>query len=320
MSPRRLLLALALVALALAACVPAADLSPIPEDRAAVLPGARTGTVDHDRFRTAYEVAGDGPAVVLVHGVGGGSSVFQWRRNVAALTEAGFRTYALDLHGFGRSTGPQGLLTNDLLVSQIAMFLDEVVEEPAVVVANGLSAAFAIRVASERPDAVAGLVLVGPTGYERLARPPGPERVLAFERLAGLAGEALYAVLLEEGVQRLFLLDAYAGRDSLDAEIRATYDRNLRTPFAKWAVLSFVTGNLDQDVSQLWPRLDLPSLIVWGADATTTPIADAEPFVRDRPEVRLLPLANAKLLPNEDRADAFDAALLAFLRSFDFGR
>ena len=313
-------LALAVLALTLSACVPAADLNPVPTDADPVLPGARTGSVDHDRFRTAYEVAGDGPPVVLIHGVGGGSSLFQWRRNVESLTGSGYRAYAFDLHGFGRSTGPEGLLTNDLLVAQTTSFLDEVVDEPAVLVANGLSAAFAIRVAAERPEAVAGLVLVGPTGYDRLARPAGPERVAAFDRLSGLAGEALYAVLLEEGVQRLFLLDAYAGRDSLDAEIRDSYDRYLRTPFAKWAILSFVTGNLDQDVSEFWPSLDLPSLIVWGANATTTPIADAEPFVRARPEVRLLPLANAKLLPNEDRAEAFDEAVLAFMRTFEFGR
>jgi pimeloyl-ACP methyl ester carboxylesterase len=39
---------------------------------------------------------------------------------------------------------------------------------------DGLSAAHDIRIAVERPDAVAGLVLIGPTGYERLARPQGP--------------------------------------------------------------------------------------------------------------------------------------------------
>ncbi|MEX2500918.1 MAG: alpha/beta hydrolase [Trueperaceae bacterium] len=313
-SPRRarrtiplLLVALALVA---TACVPTARndaTEPVNDD-------AHFALTRHAGYDVAYEVAGSGPPVVLIHGVGGGSSLFQYRRNVPALTSAGYRSYAVDLHGFGRSGGPEGLATTDLLISQLTTFLDDVVAEPAVLVANGLSAAYAIRIAAESPERVAGLVLIGPTGYERLARPPGPEREAAFGTLSGVLGEALYATLLEPGVQRLFLLDAYAGRDALTPEVLTTYDRNLRTPFAKWAILSFVTGNLDQDVSEAWPRVEAPSLIVWGTDATTTPIADAEPFLRARPDTAFLPLADAKLLPNEDRADAFDEAVLAFLR------
>ena len=53
-----------------------------------------------------------------------------------------------------------------------------------------------------------------------------------------------------------------------------TYDEQLRRPNAQWVIISFVSGNLDQDVSDLWPRVAQPSLIVWGLDAETTPPGD----------------------------------------------
>jgi len=78
-------------------------------------------------------------------------------------------------------------------------------------------------------------------------------------------------------------------------------------------VLSVVTGNLDPSVRDLWPRVEQPSLIVWGTDAGTTPLADAEDFLRARPQTSFLPLAGAKLLPNEERADAFNESVTALL-------
>lgn len=92
-------------------------------------------------------------------------------------------------------------------------------------------------------------------------------------------------VLVDADTQRFFLLDAYASEARLTPETRARYDRELRQP----------------------------TLIVWGLDAETTPVEDAEAFLRARPTTQFLPLDGAKLLPNEDRAAAFDAALVGFL-------
>lgn len=43
----------------------------------------------------------------MVHGIGGGSSLFQYRRNAPQVADAGYRVYALDLLGFGRSSRPE---------------------------------------------------------------------------------------------------------------------------------------------------------------------------------------------------------------------
>lgn len=296
------------LALLLSACLPSLEVERDPP----VIPGAEARTVTLGEHETYYEVIGEGPAVVMVHGIGGGSSGFQYRKNASVLADAGYRVYVVDLLGFGRSAKEERRYTQDLYVEQLSSFLEEVSGE-ASLVANGLSAAYAIRLAAEQPEEVKSLVLISPTGYERLARPQNEARVGAFERFSGLTGNLLYAALLDEGTQRYFLIDAYIGRESFTPDVLATYDRNLKVENAKWAVLSFISGNMDQDVSALWPEVTQPALILWGTAAQTTPIGDAEDFLRARPSTEFIPLTDAKLLPNEDRAEAFNEIVRGFL-------
>lgn len=313
---RRLAFVLPLLAV-LAACVPAVA----PEPPEARLDGGRFATaafvdpVTGAAYATAYEVLGDGPPVVLVHGIGGGSSLFQYRFTAPALAAAGYRAYAVDLLGFGRSSRPAIRSTQDLLVAQVTSFLEDTVGERAVLLANGLAGAHAIRIAAERPDLVAGLVLIAPTGYRSLNRPQGPERVRAFDLLANpVIGELFAGALLSPAAQEFFLLDAYASRESLTPEVRESYDRNLRVADARWVVFSFVSGNLDQDVSELWPATTQPSLLVWGTASGFSSYEDAEDFGLARPDARILLLRDAALLPNEERAPEFEAAVIGFLR------
>lgn len=305
------LLAIALSLLALTACVPVVE-GVGPES---VIPGARVAAAPFGDFVTGYEVLGDGPPVVMVHGIGGGSSVFQYRRNAPAVAAAGYRVYALDLLGFGRSSRPEQRTTQDDLVAQVTSFIEDVVGEPAVLLANGLSGAHAIRIAAERPDLVAGLALIAPTGYQSLNRPQTAARERTYDVFANpVVSEIFTGILVEEGAQRFFLLDAYDDRASLTDEVLASYDRNLKTEGARWIVFSFVSGSLDQDVSALWPATTQPALLVWGTAPGFSSYADAEDFVLARPDAQLVVLRDAALLPNEERADAFNEVLIGFLQ------
>jgi len=306
---RQLLPALALLVL-LVACVPA-----VPSDGLEpIIPGAQVAFAPHGAFETGYEVLGRGQPVVMVHGIGGGSSLFQYRLNAPALAAAGYRVYALDLLGFGRSSRPEQRSTAQTLIDQTVDFLERVVGERAVLVANGLSAAHAIRIAAERPDLVEALVLIAPTGYRSLNRPQTEAREDFYNLLANpVVGELAAGLLVNPGAQRFFLLDAYASRASLTEEVLASYDRNLRVPGARWIVFSFISGSLDQEVSELWPTVEQPALLVWGTKSGFSSYEDAEDFILARPEAELLLLREAALLPNEDRFEDFNRALIGFL-------
>jgi len=301
---------LSLALLFMSACVPVVDgVGDTP-----LIPGATVAYAPFGELRTGYEVIGAGPPVVMVHGIGGGSSVFQYRLNAPALAAAGYRVYALDLLGFGRSSRPEQRSTQDDLVAQVTAFLEDVVGERAVLVANGLSGAHAIRIAAERPDLVSGLALIAPTGYRSLNRPQDAARERAYEVLANpVISEIATAFLVDEGSQRFFLLDAYQSRESLTDEVLAIYDTNLRSAGARWIVFSFISGSLDQDVSALWPATTQPALLVWGTAGGFSSYEDAEEFILARPDAQLALLRDAALLPNEERSEDFNALLLGFL-------
>jgi pimeloyl-ACP methyl ester carboxylesterase len=129
---------------------------------------SRTVDLDGPVHYVDFGGPGDGPAVVLVHGLGG--SHLNWDL-FAPLLNQHARVLALDLPGFGRSE--PGARTASVTANAVTLdrFLAEVVGEPAVLVGNSMGGMLSILAAGERPEAVAGLVLLDPAI-------PGPRRAL----------------------------------------------------------------------------------------------------------------------------------------------
>ncbi len=109
-----------------------------------------------------------GPAVVLVHGLGG--SHLNWDLFAPLLTDHA-RVWALDLPGFGRSEPGERTASVSANAATLQRFLDEVVGEPVVLVGNSMGGMLSILATGERPEAVTGLVLLDPAI-------PGPRRAL----------------------------------------------------------------------------------------------------------------------------------------------
>jgi pimeloyl-ACP methyl ester carboxylesterase len=288
-----------MVLLCLTACVPSLQVQQEPS----IIKNAEAGYAAFGDYQTYYERLGRevNPPLLMIHGIGGGSSLFQYRLNVPFFAQQGYKVFAIDLLGFGRSSRPAIRYTQDLHRTQIESFLEEVIKEPAIVVANGLSAAQVIRLSTERPDLIKALVLITPTGYTELVRPQNEARIRQFNSLSGVLGDILYSVAIADNWQKFFLLDAYASEESLTPEILDIYDHYLKVENAKWVVLSFITGNLDQDVSLYWPQVMQPTQIVWGELEGFTNPDEANRFLEVRDDVVYAPIEGAKLLPNEDK-------------------
>ena len=102
---------------------------------------------------------GNGPSVVLVHGLG--ASARYWEPVVDVLADR-YRTIAVDLLGFGRSPKP-GSASYDIDCHADA--LAPTIPPGSVVVAHSTGAAIALHLAAARPDLIAGLVLVAPPAH-----------------------------------------------------------------------------------------------------------------------------------------------------------
>lgn len=113
--------------------------------------------VDHT---LAYDVTGEGPLVVLAHGIG--DSRHSYRFVAPALAEAGYRVANVDIRGCGESSlGWDGYSRTDIAGDLIAL-VRHVGEAPAVIIGQSISGGAATIAAATAPDLVAGLVELAP--------------------------------------------------------------------------------------------------------------------------------------------------------------
>lgn len=102
---------------------------------------------------------GNGPTMVMVHGLGG--SHLNWRR-IAPLLTGRYRVLALDLRGFGLTPldGHDARLATQ--VSLVAEFISNMASEPVILVGNSMGGLVSLLTTAEHPELVAGLVMINP--------------------------------------------------------------------------------------------------------------------------------------------------------------
>jgi pimeloyl-ACP methyl ester carboxylesterase len=240
------------------------------------------GTRDSERDplnALAYEVAGSGPPLILLHGLSGSGR--WWGRNVPAFADS-FRTYTVDLPGFGQSRGVRWSRLDDIADRLADWLVDEGLSQ-AHIAGHSLGGAVAARLAARHPDRIERLVLV-----DAAIRLPGTRTVARPVRTIG-RGSLVFAPLLV--------------RDLLRCHPR-----------------SFVAATVDALQTDWEPhlrRINAPTLVVWGEHDAITPIALGHQITAVVPGARLITLAEAGHNPMWESAEAFNAEVLHFLTGRD---
>jgi pimeloyl-ACP methyl ester carboxylesterase len=262
--------------------------------------------------RIARYSAGAGQPLLLVHSINAAASAFEMRGPFGGLRDS-YAVHALDLLGYGNSDRPARRYRADDYVDQLLTAL-AVLGAPAVLVASSLSAAYAIEAAARRPELVRGLVLACPTGIKRLATQAGPGARAAYRVLRGPVGRTIFAGLTSRRGMRLFLKSqAYYDPRAISEDVLAGFYETCRRPGAYYAPICFLTGLLNCAVRAAFARLTMPTLIIWGRQATTTPVDDAQDFLAANPRARLEVIDQASLLVQDERPAAFNALVRSFI-------
>jgi pimeloyl-ACP methyl ester carboxylesterase len=147
-----------------------------------------------------YVTAGHGPALLLLHGLGGFAEA--WRHNIDALAE-GSRVFAMDLPGFGRSAKPRTRYGLGFFAEAVHAFLDAVGVERAALIGHSLGGAVAVAAAAARPDRIDRLALVAavvPGAY----RPSLPYRIGALPVVGDLLACVRCAPAYRASIARCF--------------------------------------------------------------------------------------------------------------------
>lgn len=257
--------------------------------------------LDRPGGRIAYEVAGEGPLVVCVPGMGDLRSSYRFL--VPALVGAGYRVATMDLRGHGDSDATFSEYDDVAAGTDVLALAAELGDGPAVLVGNSMGAGAAAWAAAEAPQLVTALVLIGPF----VRNPPvGRGTALTF-RLALLrpwgpaAWNAWYARLLP-------------GRAPADLSAhRARIRESLRRP-GHWRAFVATTHTSHAPVEARLSSVTARTLVVMGdRDPDFRDPAAEAAFIADRLSARVVMVPGSGHYPHAEYPEIVTPAILDFL-------
>lgn len=250
----------------------------LPNDRPPLL---RIHHVPVGRSRISTLTMGEGPDVLLLHGLGATKTSFF--DTAAALSRSGYRVHALDLPGFGFSSKIPAVYGAPYFARTVVGVMDALEIDQAHIVGNSMGGRVALEIGLDQPERVRSLALLCPAvafvrrGWHPLVRLLRPE--------LGVLPHSLGRKHVEAEFWSLF-----ANRDLVDpvvADIAVDeFCRIYRSPLARFAFLASARSiYLDRPFGDdgFYPRLaELrpPALFVWGERDKLIPPAFAR-YVRE---------------------------------------
>jgi pimeloyl-ACP methyl ester carboxylesterase len=274
----------------------------------AKLPGLEERFADVKGVRMRYFVGGEGPPLLLVHGLGGAAS--NWTELVPLLARR-HRLLVPDLPGHGGSSALPAVSGLEPFADRVALVAEREGMLPAPIVGHSLGGMIVLRLALRRPADVQAIVLAGSAGLS-IGNIWGRQLLSLFTaiRPGRLAARQRGRVARSPLLRRVVF-----GTVSVADPVALTNE----------AVEGFLAAQLlHTDVDSAWqalrvddPRQELelirvPVLVLWGAEDGQLPLDDAFEYAR-RLRARLRVIAGCGHLLIGERPEACDRAIADFL-------
>lgn len=266
----------------------------------------------------AYRSAGsgDGPVVLLVHGMAGSSST--WNAAIPLLADH-VTVVAPDLPGHGRSAKPRSDYSLGASASFLRDFLAALGHGRATVVGQSLGGGIAMQFAYQYPELIERLVLVGSGGLGQEVMPvlkvlaaPGleylavPAFLPAFRDAGNAVGRALSKVGLRLSPQAFEMWKSYASLT--DPAARSAFVQTLRSVID-------VRGQRVSAHDRLYLSAHVPTLIAWGDADPVIPVDHAYAAKEAMPGARLEIFEGSGHFPHVEDPARFAEVLLGFISS-----
>jgi pimeloyl-ACP methyl ester carboxylesterase len=231
--------------------------------------------------RIAYDATGEGPLIVLSHGIGDRRQVFRFL--VPELVRAGFRVAAADMRGHGESSmGDWKSISRTDVAGDLVTLIRHLGGGPAVIVGHSLSGGAATIAAATAPDLVSGIVEVGPFTRKVQYSPGGLLRVRRYRRGTLLMGGVMVLRSLKMWMRYLDL--AYPGKPADYAASMTALRAKLSEP-GRMAEFLKTMKTSPADAGAALPRIACPALVIMGDEDPdwADPRAEAEGIVAEMP-------------------------------------
>jgi pimeloyl-ACP methyl ester carboxylesterase len=229
--------------------------------------GIHSSNVQIGQYNIHYLVAGTGRPLVLVHGLGG--SAGDWMRWILEFKSKGFRVYALDLLGFGRSDSPDVDYSISLQSSIVRQFLDNQGLRHPDVVGVSMGGWISLKLAVDSPERIGRLVLLDSAGLTfdpvnvALLRPESFEQLLkANAIITSRPSTALPGFIARDALR--ISKQNWAGGRALDSMLSGK---------------DLLDGKLG--------AVTMPVFIAWGRQDLLIPLSVGEAMHREMPQSTL---------------------------------
>ncbi|MHB8301813.1 MAG: alpha/beta fold hydrolase [Acidobacteriaceae bacterium] len=213
-------------------------------------------------YRVHYFVGGTGKPLLLIHGLGGRAE--DWAPEMPAYTKHGFRVYAIDLLGCGRTSRPDIAYSMQQQADMVNGFLDALHVQQADVAGWSMGGWVAMMLTLAHPERVRRLVLMDSAGLLFKAK-VGPS---IFEPKTRAQLARLWDMLTPKARP----IPSFVGRDALRWMERNAWVTH-RTVKAMLQGHDLLDGRLGQ--------IHVPVLIVWGAQDALIPPSSGEQMHRE---------------------------------------
>jgi len=252
---------------------------------------------------------GDGPLVAALHGASANGREFA---AVATALNGKARLAAIDRPGHGHSSRPAGAASLARQAELVGECLDALDPGPVIVLAHSLGCATALRLALDRPDKVAGLVLVAPA-----ANPyPGPNAWhvrLAARPIAGAVFARLAVPLVGPLLARAAIANTFAPAPVPKGYARAAAVGLLFRPRTFRANALDVIATKTEFEAQYfrYDEINAPTIVITAdSDRVVSPRIHARALARMLPKAELVVTPGAGHMPHQIRPEAVAAAIL----------
>jgi pimeloyl-ACP methyl ester carboxylesterase len=234
------------------------------------LQGFHSRYVQTGAWSIHYVEGGDGPPLVIIHGLSSRGEDFS--PLLPSLARA-HHVYAIDLLGFGRSDRPDVDYSVALQATVLRQFLDAVKVGKSDLVGVSMGGWTALKLAAEHPERVRRLVLIDSAGFRFMTT--------LDETSFSPTTSAQLHTLLELQAAKPIRMPGFIARDFL----RRAKENSWITRRMMRSMLSAADA-MDGKVA----RVTMPLLIVWGTADRLTPYPLAIRMKREMPQAEIVPL------------------------------
>jgi pimeloyl-ACP methyl ester carboxylesterase len=296
-----LLLSTVVSALAAPGCV---SLRPYSEVARSLPPES---LIEADGRRIHVEAAGDGFPLLLLHGFG--ASTLLWEPVLPALAQYR-RAVAIDLYGFGWTERPKepAAYTLEGQERMILAVADRLGFARFDLAGHSYGGAIALFLASRHPERVRSLILVD----NAMPRYAAERRAKRYGSRA-LARLYVRTFALRSARVRRGLEESYADDTKVTKELVRAYQKRLQVEGVEDAFYGLTAPNGEPPVELDLSTLEQPTLVVWGDEDSLIHEEDARRSATKLPRGRFVGLPSCGHVPTAECPEAFVAAVTPFL-------